>query len=228
METLLTKLTDVLSIITQQGKINTDTPLLTVTKSALLTPVGDMHPLLTRHKSKLPDQFVEKDLLVRLVEKLAADKHFIRLDHIGFCYKVDPLEAEKERLINAVKKTPYHLYQEPSNDEGLWLFLGDIADWQKPVLEFVPIQSTADKWADYWLPHIQIDIDTDLAGSEIVLLVKQVCGKAVYPFSITIGREVCIVRNRLGTLDGVNITLDLATTARDVKALREKVWEKIA
>lgn len=221
-------LREVLSIIQKNSNVSfKDQNLLSISDSEIITPIGDMIPLLHDKRSTLEDQFVDLELLKKLISKLSANNSITGLDHIGFCYKVNSLEIEKERVTQLVKSSSYKLYQEPSNDDALWLFMGNLENWQNPVIELVPIEKTNDKWVDYWLPHIQIDIDTNLNGKEIEDLVKTICGNAIYPFSIVIGKRVCIVRNRLGTIDGVNITIDLATTARDVKALRQKVWKMV-
>jgi len=225
---LLIKLHSVLNTLFANDNLSfKDKDLFKLSDSDIQTPIGCILPLFNTQKSKLKDQFIDYDLLRKLIDKLSENKSIIRLDHVGFCYKVDSLEKEKERLINLTKQSKYHLYQEPSNDDGLWLFFGNIKNLYNPVIELVPIQHTDDKWVDYWLPHIEIDIDTTLNGNEAEYLVKSVCGNSIVPFAITIGNDICIVRNRLGTIDGVNITLDLATTARKVKSLREEVWKRI-
>jgi hypothetical protein len=226
---ILTKLKEVLKILSNNGNVSfKDNDLFTLSNSEILTPIGDIIPRLTIHRSKLKDQFIDTDLFIKLIDKLSKDKSIIRLDHIGFCYKVDSLAKEKDRLIELITGSKYHLYQEPSNDEALWLFMGNIKNWEEPVIELLPIEKTNDKWVDYWLPHIQLDIDTTLNGKEAESLVKSVCGNYIVPFAVTIENSICIVRNRLGTIDGVNITLDLATTARNVRSLREGIWKKIA
>jgi hypothetical protein len=159
---------------------------------------------------------------------LTEKESLVRLSHIGFCYKVSSLKAEKDRLINLVKQSRLHLYQEESNDDGLWFFIGNIEHWEDPTIEFIPIKSTKDKYVDYWLPHIQIDIDTKLSGEEIESIVKSVFGREITPYPIKIEGTTYIVRNRLGVINGVNIFLDLATSQRNVKYLKQNLWSKIA
>lgn len=209
------------------GKDNKDL-LLELTKDQINTPIGNVLPLLNDNKSPLQDTSVDVNKLKRLVKVLSVPQSIIGFDHIGFCYKVDLVTEEKERLIKLMKQTDFCLYEEPSNDGGIWLFIGNIHQWRDPLIELIPIESTDDKWKNYWLPHVQIDINTNLTAEEIVIRVKFIYGKSVEPYLIKIGGIAYITRCRLGIINGVNINLDLATKSRDVEFLRKNIWERIS
>jgi len=228
MTNIVTKLTEVNNLLLKNTKIVLpEKNLLTISNREIRTPLGDILPLLSHHKSKLSNQFIELHLLKELIDELTSHNHIIRLNHIGFCYKVDSQQNEKDRIASLVQQSNYQLYQEPTNDDGMWLFVGDLTRWNNPVIELIPVEKTSDQWLDYWLPHIQIDLDTTMKGEDIELLVRSIFGDSITPFPIVINNSVCIVRNRLGTVDGVNISLDLATSARKVKELRQQIWKKI-
>jgi hypothetical protein len=201
--------------------------LVSVSDHKILTPVGDISPFLFNHISQLKDQFVSLEQLQKFINELTNNNAVIRLNHIGFCYKVSSREQEKERLTKLVKESEMHLYLEPSNDEGTWFFIGNADNWEDSMIELIPIEKTEDKWADYWLPHVQIDIDTTLTEEEIRSYVRSSFGDTVVPFSIKIDGVVYIVRNRLGTTDGVNITIDLATNSRNVKYQRLNLLKRV-
>lgn len=95
------------------------------------------------------------------------------------------------------------------------------------MIELLPVEKTSDQWKDYWLPHVQIDIDTTLTEKEIIPVVKFFFGDTVTPFSIAIDSVVYIVRNRLGTIDGINIFFDLATKNRNVKFQRQTLLKRL-
>jgi hypothetical protein len=131
-------------------------------------------------------------------------------------------------LIKLVQKTSFHLYEEESNDFGLWLFMGNINNWQNFLVEFVPVNKSQEIY-DEFLPHIQIDVDTKLNASEIENLIKKYFGGEVKPYRIAVINGITyIVRLELGILDGVNIFLDLATNSRNVKYHRENFLKKIS
>ena len=195
--------------------------LLEITSDKITTPLGDIVPLLIKHKSNLPNQLIDFNQLTKLAEKLSGS--IIRLHHIGFCYKTDSQIQEKLRLINLTKQTKYHLYEEPSNDDGIWLFFGNSEQWEKPMIEFLPIEKVTQwiEWKEYWLPNIHIDIDTKLFAKEITKLIKEIYGKGFEPHQIIIDGIIYIIRCRLGAIDGVNIFLDIATNSRKVKLHRK-------
>lgn len=198
-----------------------NTRLLDISETGIMTPVGDILPLLLANRSKLSDHPVDFELLKQLIERLNSDQSMVRLNHVGFCYKVLFQEEEKERLIQLIQPTEFHVYQEKSNDDGLWLFIGDTSKWEEPLIELLPVEKTQDKWVDYWLPHIHIDIDTTLTAKYIENSVNSVFTNTIKPYRVIIDGTVYIVRNYLGRIDGVNIYLDLATRSRNVRFTRQ-------
>lgn len=201
--------------------------LLELTKNKINTPIGNILPLLFDNKSCLHDSAVDISKLTKLVKVLSVPQSIVRLDHIGFCYKVDSGPEEKERLIKLIRQTSFYLYEEPSNDSGQWLFVGNTDRWEDPLIEFVPVETTDDKWKNNWLPHVQIDINTSLTADEIIVHVSSIYGKSIKPYLIIIEGVAYIVRCRLGIIDGVNINLDLATKSRNVESLRKNTWLKV-
>ena len=85
-----------------------------------------------------------------------------------------------------------------------------------------------DPQIDFFLSHIQIDIDTTLDSSGIEDVVKEVFNNSVKLYHVAIINGITyIVRNRLGVIDGVNIFIDLATNSRNVKSHRQINLKKI-
>ena len=157
-----------------------------------------------------------------------SNNSIVRLNHVGFGYRVKSQQIERQRLIDLARKTDQYLYEEESNDFGLWLFLGNSEVWENPLLEFVPVEAD-DPQTDYFLPHIQIDIDTTLNASEIEKVVKEIFHNAITSYHIAVINGITyIVRNRLGVIDGVNIFIDLATNSRNVKFHRQNYLRKIS
>lgn len=198
------------------------------TDSQIITPIGDIIPVLFNQKSKLSNEIVDLDLLKNLIFILNKNDSIIRLNHVGFGYVVKSKQLEKQRLINLTKKTDKLLYEEESNDFGLWLFLGDTNEWERPLIEFVPVQNNEPN-TEYFLPHIQIDIDTTLSLEEIEGLIKKVFKDKITSFHIAVINGITyIVRNRLGVINGVNIFIDLATKSRNVKLHRQNCLKQIS
>jgi len=194
----------------------------------LFTPIGNVLPLLFSQRSKLSDQPIDFRLLKQLMELLTKDQSVARLNHIGFCYKVASQKSEKQRLLALVRQTKFHIYQEPSNDDGLWFFVGDTGNWEDLMIELIPIGKVNNRWMiDYWLPHIHIDIDTTLTSKEIRNKVGSVHFDTIEPHHISIDGVVYVIRNYLGVMDGVNVFLDIATNARQTKFTRQQILKRL-
>lgn len=191
--------------------------LFKVEDGRIVTPLSEDTLSLFGYRATLPDEFRSQSLIQNLINDIRASGNYKGINHIGFCYKVASKGAEAKRLIDVAKSSNTPIYREPSNDEGDWLFVGDFSDdITNPVLEIIPHEgNTNDKWADYWLPHIQFDIDTGLSPDEIKAIVRKYISDRFVPYSIQIDGITYIQRVRLGCVEGVNIYLDLATNNRN-------------
>ncbi|HEX6462670.1 MAG TPA: hypothetical protein VFZ58_05410 [Candidatus Saccharimonadales bacterium] len=178
------------------------------------------------YRSKRRDEFRSASVVGGIINKVKATGRFQGINHIGFCYKVSSQTIEAKRLIDIANNAGSHIYREPSSDDGDWLFVGDISGPKNSILEFIPHEGeTDDKWIDYWLPHIQFDVDTGLSPTEIESIIKEFIDDPEVPYSIQIDDITYIQRVNLGCIDGVNIFLDLATNNRN-PAYR-KTWTKL-
>lgn len=200
--------------------------LLTIKDDSLASPIAaDMLSLFSYRTSK-SDTFRDQAIIENLIAKLKASRNFKGINHIGFCYKVVSKEAEVTRLVGIAKDKNTPVHQEPSIDDGDWLFVGDITDVRNPLLELIPHEGTTnDRWIDYWLPHIQFDIDTDLSPKEIKVIVKGFINDPGVPHAIQIDGITYIQRVHLGCVEGVNIFLDIATNNRDPNYRRQ--WKSL-
>lgn len=217
---------DILS--TNKKLIIKNSDLFHFSENEIITPVGKIIPLLFARKSKLKNRFIDLKKIKKLCDLLDLQRSIIRPNHLGFCYKVDSQKNEKERLTNLIKKTKFHLYEEKSVDDGLWLFIGNTNNWENYLIEFLPVEKTNNQWSEYWLPSIHIDLDINLEAKEIETIIKSVSFKTIEPYPIVINGVTYILRNHLGTIDGVNIFLDLATNSRNVKMHREVFLKQIS
>lgn len=209
--------------------LNFNSGLLAIKNKQLSTPLGDFYPKLIKVISNLPTEPVSFQPLTVLIKLLNSKKAVVRLNHIGFCYKTHSQFQEKNNLIALAQKTGFHLYQEPSNDDGLWLFFGDAKKLNQPMIEILPVEKVTrwKKWRHYWLPHIHLDLDLKFPAKEILRLINKSYGKNFEPHLVIIDGTTYIVRCRLGIIDGVNLFLDLATNARKAENQRKNIWQKL-
>lgn len=220
-------LNDVLHTLTANSALSVPEQLVSIKGNEVSTPLGNAISLFAYRGNSSKSAPVDMDGLKNLVARMSGQNALIRLNHIGFCYKAESIKEERKRLAVLMKNSPLFLYEEPSNDEGAWLFVGNVRRWEDMMVELIPVEKTNDPYADFWLPHIQIDVDTDLNEFEIFEHVKTAFGDRVVPFPIRIEGVVYIVRCRLGSVEGVNMMLDLATVSRNVRYQRLRLLKKV-
>ena len=203
--------------------------LLSTISTQLVFPVNLELERIFADKSPLEDDFVSFKLIETLIQDLSQRDAVISLNHIGFCYKTDSQTQERQTLTNSVPDSNQHLYEENSNDQAKWYFIGNTDYWNDPLIELLPVTDTSDKWLPCWLPHIHVDIDTKLTCEEIESITKRIFNKSnVVPFRVTvIDNIVYTIRLRLGIVSGVNIDLDLSTNSRNVQVQRQILLKKI-
>lgn len=225
---LLKTLKLIIDIISSNKNLDFNNPdLFNFSEKGIFTVIGN--PLIfIDKKNKLEDEVIDFNLLKFFLNHLNTNKSIVRLNHIGFGYLISSKNAERERLIKLVRKTKFYLYEEDSNDFGLWLFMGNTNNWQNPLVEFVPVEKSIKNY-DEFLPHIQIDIDTKYSSEEIDRIIKKHFGNAIMSYHIAVINGITyIVRIKLGVIEGVNIFLDLATNFRNVKFHRKNILKQIS
>ncbi len=162
----------------------------------------------------------------KILHEIIDSNNYKRLNHIGFCYQVNSVEKEIKRLTEIMKISKFNLFQEPSSDSSSWLFIGDISQIDSPLIEILLNEGdTGDRWEKYWLPHIQVDIDTKLSPTQTEKIVQKYTNSPEIPYSIKINNICHIQRVRLGIINGVNINLDISTKNRDINY--RKGWERL-
>lgn len=203
--------------------------LLEVTPSGIIVPDLTIPENLFTRPTPLPDRFVPTTELESFIKLLSDEGSIIRLNHLGFCYQVDSREEERERLTKEVVSSRWNLYEEESADPSSdsWFFVGDRANWQDPMVEYVPTKGSNDRWINYWLPHFQIDIDTKLDASQVEERLKDKFGSKIIPVRFKFMEDIYGIRARLGSIAGVNVNLDLGTTGRISQFQRETLLKPV-
>lgn len=211
------------------GVVKVCNGLFKLSQDGIELPISTTELTIFKEPSPLKDSPIDIDSLTQILIILHEFGSIIRLNHVAICYPVVSQEDEREFLTKEIAKTKFHLYEEESNDYAKWYFVGDTSKWDDPLVEFLPVVRNTDKWIDYWLPHIHIDIDTNQSEGEIENLINGIYRGSVKPFRVTvINNIVYTIRFWLGVIDGINIYLDISTKNRQVKYFREKILKQIA
>jgi len=202
--------------------------LLKIDQDDINIPGVSIHENFFGKPSPLENDFVSDNQIREFISVLSKKESILKLNHVGFCYLVDSIKEEKERLCKLTNQRNLSLYEEESQYDSTWFFAGKTSKWYDPLVEFVLIKKTDDKWKDYWLPHFQIDIDTNLVVDDIESIITNVFDGKIKPYrAVVVNNYVCIVRARLGVIDGININLDIGTEGRMPRYHREKLIKEI-
>lgn len=139
----------------------------------------------------------------------------VRLNHLGVSYFCDNLEEEAQEIQELTGSANVSLHEEVSSDpEEKWLFLGDTANWENPLVEIV--LNKKDK-ADLipWKPHFQIDIDTTLTLEQIKGLTDQHLGRGFVKWQLDIpDYGTVLTMGILGQIGDAKIALGIGTNIR--------------
>lgn len=141
------------------------------------------------------------------------DKHFVKLNHLGFGYRINSLEYELADIRNHL--TPdFELVEEKSGDEknNRWYFIKHKSDRSVPKIELVLYLT--DKYEDY-CPQFQIDIDTDKDFESIKNITDKLLGKDFFFWRYDIpGYGTIMAMGKVGQINGVNILAGVGTNLR--------------
>lgn len=173
------------------------------------------------------DEYLDFERQKKFFEEIAKKGKILRLNHVGFCYPAVSSQAEKEALLAEAGLNNLGLYEIPSNDFSSWWFIGDLTDWRDPMIEIMPVEGEiADKEIGWWLPHIHVDIDTDLSFADLKQVNNRTFQGARRITPLVYGGFVTQVRVWQGVIAGVNIHLDLGTSARNTRYVRKVMMMK--
>lgn len=202
--------------------------LLELNKNRLWTIDQKIPSLLLARKSKLIDAFVDLKNIETFISFLKKNYSKISLNHVGFCYQVESKDKERKRLQELAKEKGLNFYDFPSNDSALWLFIGGKEKNKDPIIEFLPVENVSDYYSDYWLPHIQIDLDSMLPVDKIKYATHDIFnGNRTANPTVAIDGIIYGMRVWLGVVSGVNISLDMGTEKRgSIQKHRRYLFEK--
>lgn len=207
-------------------KTSSGKSLLSVTETMIATPVTNITDRVFQQKSSLPDSFISTEDFTKLIDRL--NPSVKGLDHVGFCYTVQSQAKELLDIEHALKDM--HVYEMTSTDLAKWYFVGDRDNWKDPMIELLPALPNNTPDLPYWMPHVQIDMETNCSAAQISEMIRKIFGDTRKPqFQIDPGSGVYAVRLWLGTVSGVNIMLDIGTNIVDLRWVRvHMLYEKQA
>lgn len=148
----------------------------------------------------------------------------VRLNHLGVSYSCADINEELDYLKKLSFETGLKLFEEKSGmDKQRWFFLGNSNSWEYPLFEIVLTESKK-SLINEWIPHFQIDIDTNHSFNELNNLTTKYLRADFFGWKLDIPNYgVVLAMGSLGNINGTKIYLGLGTKLRDTKFHRNKL-----
>lgn len=169
---------------------------------------------------------INLDTFATFINKLSPS--IVRLNHLGIGFKTKDINNEITKIKGLISKSQdLHIYEENSGiPNQKWFFIGNKENWEKPMFEIVVAKSA--RTHDYWNPHFQIDLDTNLSIEKI----KHISDERIRPEFIAWELDVPAVgvvcgMGVLGDVGGTKIAISFGTNKRDTKYFREHILKEV-
>lgn len=146
------------------------------------------------------------------------------LNHLGISYFVPDIEQEHEAIRSIADEAGIESHEEhgaPVDQE--WLFLGHVDDWRSAMFEMVLNQGEPNP-ADFWRPHFQIDLDTNLPWEELKTLTEKHFGPDFFKWTLDAPNVGTFLgMGLIGNVGGSKIALGLGATKRSAEFHRRSL-----
>ena len=175
---------------------------------------------------KLEKNSLKTDLLYSFIKK--AQSLPIRLNHLGVNYFCKNVEKELGEYGQAVRKSKFKIYEEELKDLAeRCFFIGDTLRWEAPLFEVTLLENKSYS-SDYWRPHFQIDLDTNLDFETLRKTAKTHFGPDFFKYTINIPNHGIVFGiGRLGSVQGVKICLGVGTRLRITEYHRKVLLKEV-
>ncbi|MBN2015657.1 hypothetical protein JW766_02390 [Candidatus Dojkabacteria bacterium] len=152
----------------------------------------------------------------------------VRLNHLGVSYSCNFIEKEVAYYKRIAENADVEIFEEDSgNKTSRWFFIGDKVKWESPLFEIV-LSEFGKGYSDEWIPHFQIDIDTNLSFDELNKSATKYLDKNFLKWKFDI-RDYGVVLGMglLERIGGHKIYLGIGTNLRNTKYHREKLLKPV-
>lgn len=202
-----------------------ESPLVTLSSSSIAINGVSLNDRLTPSKVSRLDTGVSLEDVASFLEVITSVGE-VSLNHLGISYYCTDLDLEVKRIQSIVG--PDDVYEETSGVTSTkWLFIGNVNKPKQPLFEIV-LNERDKPTLSSWVPHIQIDIDTELNIEELRNAIENNLGKDWIKWDITIdGLGTLLVMGRLCSIDGVKVYLGVGTNKRDREWHRKNGLKKL-
>lgn len=143
----------------------------------------------------------------------------VRLNHVGVSYACDDIEKEIDEYKKLVCGTKYGIYEEDSGfSRQRWFFIADGGNWELPLFEIVLNEPPV---IHEWVPHFQIDLDTDLDFKALTDYADSYLGNNFFKWKLDVPPYgVVLAMGFLANIQNTKICLGVGTKTRGVEYKR--------
>lgn len=152
--------------------------------------------------------------------------NIIRLNHVGISYYC--LSIKEEMMFYKKRLGTNPLYEETSgNTYSRWFFLGEISKWENPLFEIV-LNKGNTEYINEWIPHFQIDLDTNLQFNEIKKITNEIYGENFIKWSLDVPNfGVVLCMGRIFEVGNTKMYLGIGTNLRNTRYHRNELLKKV-
>lgn len=229
-----------ISILTNGGKkaekflsLNDKTATLHLEKNPLVKITEESILLLGKEDISqslltVPQNKISTCIDFNKLEKFCSEIDIVRLNHLGISYSCSNIDKELDHLKNLLNKTGFELYEEKSeNTNQRWFFVGKKENWEYPLFELV-FNKGKNKVSTDWIPHFQIDIDTNQSIEELKVLTDKYLGENFFRGELNIPNYgVVLAMGKLANINGTKIYLGLGTNLRGTEYHRKHILVEV-
>jgi hypothetical protein len=151
------------------------------------------------------------------------------LNHLGISYSCSNFNVEILKLKQLVDGHPsLNIYEEPSDSKNQkWLFISNYNKPEEPIFEIV-LNQRVKPIVSSFVPHFQIDIDTDMSPGMVKRILEDCLGKDLFLWELDVpGYEVPLIMVRLASINGFKIYLGIGTSIRGDRTWHRKEWLRL-
>ena len=201
--------------------------LIKCSKTTIETPFSLILEDIYNQPSSLidEDEFLTSEQIMELFLSLQEKGRLLRLNHIGFTYKPVSVKASIKHICDVSSQNGFQTLEldaDHPKEEPIWAFVGDTTNWQDPMLEFIPLQGEiTEKEVDYFLPHLHINIDSNLSFENIADSVRSVFKGTRSVHANYYNSYITQARIWVGVVSGINLHLDIATYSQNTRYTRK-------
>lgn len=173
-------------------------------------------------------EIISRHIDFEQLKKFCTNIDFLRLNHFGVSYSCPDISKELEHLKKLLHTTDFKLFEEKSNINGQrWFFLGNPENWRDPLFE-IALTESKEPLRNKWIPHFQIDIDTDKSFEELRNLSEKFFGADIFDWKLDIyNYGIVLTMCQLGNICGTKVYLGLGTKLRNTKSHRKELLTAI-